>query len=50
LADRWLLHAMDGKASLRQIAQAAAERFPAIFPFWQDALRRASELARQFSL
>jgi len=49
LADRWLLHAMDGKASLRQIAQAAAERFPAIFPLWQDALRRAAELARQFS-
>ena len=49
LADRWLLHAMDGKASLRQIAQVAAERFPAIFPLWQDALRRAAELARQFS-
>ena len=49
LADRWLLHAMDGKASLQQIAQAAAERFPAIFPLWQDALRRAAELARQFS-
>jgi len=49
LADRWLLHAMDGKASLQQIAQAAAQRFPAIFPLWQDALRRAAELARQFS-
>jgi type I protein arginine methyltransferase len=49
LADRWLLHAMDGKASLQQIAQAAAEHFPAIFPLWQDALRRAAELARQFS-
>jgi protein arginine N-methyltransferase 1 len=49
LADRWLLQAMDGKTSLRQIAQVAAERFPAIFPLWQDALRRAAELARQFS-
>jgi protein arginine N-methyltransferase 1 len=49
LADRWLLHAMNGKASLQQIAQAAAERFPAIFPLWQDALRRAAELAIQFS-
>ncbi|HWW18493.1 MAG TPA: 50S ribosomal protein L11 methyltransferase [Candidatus Saccharimonadales bacterium] len=48
-ADRWLLHAMDGKASLQQIAQAAAERFPAIFSLWQDALRRAAELAIQFS-
>jgi protein arginine N-methyltransferase 1 len=47
--DRWLLQAMDGKTSLQQIAQAAAERFPAIFPRWQDALHRAAELARQFS-
>jgi hypothetical protein len=39
---------MDGNTSLQQMAQAA-ERFPAIFPLWQDALRRASELARQFS-
>jgi hypothetical protein len=44
-----MLQAMDGKASLQQIAQAAAERFPAIFPQWQDALRRAADLAKQFS-
>jgi protein arginine N-methyltransferase 1 len=49
LADRWLLDAMDGRASLQQIAQAAAERFPNIFPLWQDALRRAAEVAIQFS-
>ena len=48
-ADRWLLEAMDGKTSLQQMAQAAAQRFPAIFPRWEDALHRAAELARQFS-
>jgi hypothetical protein len=48
-ADRWLLQAMDGKTSLQQMAQAAAERFPNVFPRWQDALHRAAELARQFS-
>ncbi len=48
-ADRWLLQAIDGKTSLQQMAQAAAEKFPKIFPHWQDALRRAAELAEQFS-
>jgi protein arginine N-methyltransferase 1 len=48
-ADRWLLQAMDGKTSLQQMAQAAAEEFPKIFPRWEDALRRAAELAAQFS-
>ncbi len=48
-ADRWLLQAMDGKTSLQQMAQAAAERFPRAFPRWEDALHRAAELARQFS-
>jgi len=48
-ADRWLLQAMDGKTSLQQMAQAAAERFPKIFPRWQDALHRAAELAARFS-
>jgi protein arginine N-methyltransferase 1 len=47
--DRWLLEAMDGKTSLQKMAQAAAERFPSIFPRWEDALHRAAELARQFS-
>jgi protein arginine N-methyltransferase 1 len=49
LADRWLLQAMDGNTSLQQMAQAAAERFPSLFPRWEDALHRAAELARQFS-
>lgn len=48
-ADRWLLQAMDGKTSLQQMAQAAAKRFPTIFPRWEDALHRAADLARQFS-
>jgi hypothetical protein len=48
-ADRWLLQAIDGKTSLQQMAQTAAEKFPKIFPHWQDALRRAAELAEQFS-
>ena len=48
-ANRWLLQAMDGKASLQEMAHVAAERFPAIFPHWVDALHRAAELARQFS-
>ena len=48
-ADRWLLQAMDGKTSLQQMAQSAAQRFPAIFPRWEDALRRAADLASQFS-
>jgi protein arginine N-methyltransferase 1 len=48
-ANRWLLQAMDGTTSLQQMAQGAAQRFPAIFPRWEDALHRAAELARQFS-
>jgi len=48
-ADRWLLQAMDGKTPLQQMAQSAAQRFPAIFPRWEDALRRAADLASQFS-
>ena len=48
-ADRWLLQAMDGKTSLQHLAQAAAEKFPRIFPRWEDALHRAAELAECFS-
>jgi type I protein arginine methyltransferase len=48
-AEQWLLQAMDGKTSLQQIAQAAAERFPKVFPHWEDALHQATELASQFS-
>jgi type I protein arginine methyltransferase len=48
-AERWLLDAMDGKSSLQTIAEAAAQRFPKIFSRWEDALRRAADLATQFS-
>jgi len=48
-ADRWLLETMDGRTSLQQMAQAAAQRFPAVFRRWEDALQRAAELAARFS-
>lgn len=48
-ADRWLLQAMDGLTSLQPMAEAGAQRFPGIFPRWEDALHRAAELAAQFS-
>src|SRR5258708_2585737 len=48
-ANRWMLQAMDGKASLQEIAQAAAEIFPQTFPRWEDALHLAAQLATQFS-
>jgi type I protein arginine methyltransferase len=48
-ASRWMLQAMDGQASLQEIAQAAARKFPQSFPRWEDALHRAAELAAQFS-
>jgi protein arginine N-methyltransferase 1 len=49
VAERWLLEAMDGKAPLEQIASAAAERFPNVFQREQEALRRAADLAQEFS-
>jgi protein arginine N-methyltransferase 1 len=48
-ADRFILDAIDGNLSLQQIAQSAAARFPKVFPRWEDALRRAADLAAQFS-
>jgi len=48
-AERWLLEAMDGKAPLQEIAQAAAERFPKVFRRPEEAFRRAAELAEKFS-
>jgi len=48
-AERWLLEAMDGNAPLQEIAQAAAQRFPKVFPRLEDAFQRASELADKFS-
>jgi protein arginine N-methyltransferase 1 len=50
VAERWLLGAMDGKAPLEEIASAAAELFPKVFPRQQEAFRRAAELAEELSL
>jgi protein arginine N-methyltransferase 1 len=48
-ADRWLLQAMNGKASLQEIAQEAAKRFPKLFSGWDEAFRRAAELSGKYS-
>jgi protein arginine N-methyltransferase 1 len=48
-ADRWLLQAMDGKASLQEIAQEATKRFPRFFSGWDEAFRRAAELSGKYS-
>jgi protein arginine N-methyltransferase 1 len=48
-AERFLLEAMDGRASLEEIAKNAAERFPEVYCSHDDAFERASELARKFS-
>jgi len=48
-AERWLLQAMDGATPLREIAEAAAQKFPKVFRRPEDALRRASLLAERFS-
>lgn len=48
-AERFLLEAMDGRASLEEIAKNAAERFPKVYCSHEDAFERASELARKFS-
>jgi protein arginine N-methyltransferase 1 len=48
-ADRWLLQAMDGKASLQEIAQEAAKRFPRLFSSWDEAFRHAAKLSGKYS-
>jgi len=48
-AERFLLGAMDGKASLEEIAKRAAERFPEVYASNENAFARASELSRKFS-
>lgn len=45
--DRWLIEAMDGAASLQEIAQSAAKHFPQQFTRPEDAFRRISELAEK---
>lgn len=46
-ADAFLLSRMDGAATLEAIAREAAQRFPALFPRWEDALARAGDLAER---
>lgn len=48
-AERWLLQAMDGKATLQEISEEAAERFPRLFSSWDEAFRRAAELSGKYS-
>ena len=48
-AERFLLEAMDGCASLEEIAKSAAEKFPKVYSSPEEAFERASELARKFS-
>ncbi|HKW57681.1 MAG TPA: class I SAM-dependent methyltransferase [Candidatus Acidoferrum sp.] len=48
-AERWVLEAMSGALSLRDIAQQAAKRFPRVFSGWEEAFQRAAELSAKFS-
>jgi type I protein arginine methyltransferase len=48
-AERFLLEAMDGRASLEEIAKSAVKQFPKVYSSHEDAFERASELARKFS-
>jgi len=48
-AERFLLGAMDGRASLKEIGKRAAERFPDVYSSQEETFERASELARKFS-
>jgi type I protein arginine methyltransferase len=48
-AERFLLGAMDGRASLEEIAKKAAERFPEVYSSHEEAFERVSELARKLS-
>jgi len=48
-ADLWMLEKMNGSASLREIAQLAAQHFPGLFPSWYEAFRRAASLSSRFA-
>ena len=48
-AERFLLEAMDGRASLEEIAKSAAKQFPKVYSSHEEAFERASELARKFT-
>jgi len=48
-AERFFLEAMDGRASLREIAKKAAARFPEVYSSHEAAFERVAELARKLS-
>jgi type I protein arginine methyltransferase len=48
-AERFLLGAMDGRASLEEIAKKAAVRFPGVYSSHEVAFERVAELARKLS-
>jgi type I protein arginine methyltransferase len=48
-AERFLLEAIDGRASLEEIAKKAAARFPEVYSSHEEAFERVSELARKLS-
>jgi type I protein arginine methyltransferase len=47
--DLWMLERMNGKTSLQQIAQAAAQQFPQVFASWEEAFRHAAGLSEKMS-
>jgi hypothetical protein len=48
-ADLWMMERMNGSASLQEIAKLTAERYPKLFPSWQEAFRRVTDLSSEFS-
>jgi ribosomal protein L11 methyltransferase PrmA/PRMT5 arginine-N-methyltransferase len=47
--DRFILTCMDGRMSLRDIANAVSARYSSHFKNWQDALTRVGELSKRYS-
>lgn len=47
--DRFALAQMEGAATLEEIAERLAGRFPARFAGWREALTRAGELSQRYS-
>jgi protein arginine N-methyltransferase 1 len=48
--ERAILESMDGRATLRELAERVAERFPERFASWRDAMPRVREVSRRFSV
>lgn len=48
-ADLWMMERMNGSTSLQEIAKSTTERFPELFPSWQEAFQRAADLSSEFS-